>query len=191
MSRALTASDRSSLIRLASGLPKGSEERRVILSSLLADTAPTEVLMALVLHSGEDLKDARRRFDLLEEDFERIGVASVVSALKRMPQMQESDREVVLGYFRSLESSTSRSSSERGPQNRSGSYYRMEAFEEVEGFVARLRRDSAWNDVRKRMNEALHFMGRGEPFNDMEEALRQVTLAQAALEKAVSHLRVW
>lgn len=179
--RALTASDRSSLIRLASGLPKGSEERRTILSGLLANTAPTEVLMALVLHSGEDLKDARRRFDLLEEDFERVGMTSVVSALKRMPQMQESDREVVLGYFRGLESSTSRS----------GSYYRMEAFEEVEGFVARLRRDPAWNDVRKRMNEALHFMGRGEPFNDMEEALRQVTLAQAALEKAVSHLRVW
>ena len=68
---------------------------------------------------------------------------------------------------------------------------RMEAFEEVEGFVARLRRDPAWKDVRKRMNEALHFMGRGEPFNDMEEALRQVTLAQVALDKAIQQLRMW
>ena len=34
MSRSLTAADRSALIRLASTLPKGSEERRAILASL-------------------------------------------------------------------------------------------------------------------------------------------------------------
>ena len=34
MSRTLTASDRSRLIRLASTLPKGSEERKAILSGL-------------------------------------------------------------------------------------------------------------------------------------------------------------
>jgi hypothetical protein len=35
MSRTLTASDRSALIRLASTLPKGSTERRIILAELL------------------------------------------------------------------------------------------------------------------------------------------------------------
>lgn len=110
MSIPMTAGYRSSLIRLASSLPKGSGERRVILSNLLAGTVPSEVLMALVLHSGEDLKDARRRFDLLEEDFEKVGIPSVVSALRKMPQMQGQDREVVLRYFKNLESSTSRSS---------------------------------------------------------------------------------
>ena len=34
MSRNLTASDRSSLIRLASGLPVGSSERKAILAGL-------------------------------------------------------------------------------------------------------------------------------------------------------------
>ena len=94
-------------------------------------------------------------------------------------------------HVRGLESSTSRSSSERGSQNRSGSNYRMELFEEVEAFVERLQKEPDWKVIRSKMNDALHFMGRGEPFNDMEEALRQVTLAQAALEKAVSHLRAW
>ena len=39
MSRTLTASDRRSLIRLANTLPKGSEERRVILAGLSKSAA--------------------------------------------------------------------------------------------------------------------------------------------------------
>ena len=40
MSRSLTASDRSSLIRLASSLPKGSPERKAILAGLKSKRRP-------------------------------------------------------------------------------------------------------------------------------------------------------
>lgn len=58
MSRKLTASDRKSLIHLASSLPKGDKKRRAILSSLNKKTAAgnTTVEMKLVFdHSPEEL----------------------------------------------------------------------------------------------------------------------------------------
>jgi hypothetical protein len=116
-------SNRALLIRLAKTMPVGSEERRVLLAGLSrsADMSkvPVEVLQALVQHSGEDLRAARRRFDLLEEDFERVGLASVRVALSKMPHMQGSDRDVVLGYFEARSESKgqglSRSASHRFP----------------------------------------------------------------------------
>ena len=34
--------------------------------------------------------------------------------------------------------------------------YRMELFEEVEGFVERLQKEPDWKTIRSKMNEALH-----------------------------------
>lgn len=102
MSRSISAQDRSSLIKLASSLPAGSSERKVILAGLVrADSTkvPADVLLALVQHSGEDLRAARRRFDLLEEDFERVGLVSVRAALSKLRQMSGPDRTTVLEYF--------------------------------------------------------------------------------------------
>jgi hypothetical protein len=48
MSRSLTASDRSALIRLASTLPKGSDERRVILAGLQEANITKDVLTDVV-----------------------------------------------------------------------------------------------------------------------------------------------
>ena len=70
MSRKLTASDRSALIRLASTLPKGSEERRVILAGLGAGTEwgtlPALLVRRLKAVSQADdtkeLKIAMRKF---------------------------------------------------------------------------------------------------------------------------------
>ena len=61
MSKSLTAADRSSLIRLASTLPKGSEERRAILAglqkaALRAGWAPVRRWM---LANWEDYTDTR------------------------------------------------------------------------------------------------------------------------------------
>lgn len=69
--------------------------------------------------------------------------------------------------------------------------YRMELFEEVEGFVERLRKEPDWKVIRSKMNEALFVLGKGEPSADMKEALEQVVAAQAALDKARTHLRMW
>ena len=69
--------------------------------------------------------------------------------------------------------------------------YRMELFEEVEGFVERLLKEPDWKTIRSKMNEALHLLGRGEPFADMKAALEQVIAAQAALDEARTRLRMW
>lgn len=69
--------------------------------------------------------------------------------------------------------------------------YRMELFEEVEGYVKRLRQEPDWNVIRSKMNEALHLLGRDEPSNDMKTALEQIVAAQVALDKALTHLRMW
>jgi len=47
MSRTLTASDRKTLIRLASALPSGSPERRAILANLSKMAAKTRILVKL------------------------------------------------------------------------------------------------------------------------------------------------
>jgi hypothetical protein len=109
MSRFLTASDRSSLIRLASSLPAGSAERKAILAGLAGKTA--------------------------------------------------SDR--------------------------------MELFEEIEGQIARLRNQPDWKDVRAKIADALHILGRDEPRAEMEEAFDQMMIAQRALDKAIQQLRMW
>lgn len=48
MAHNLTAADRSALIRLASTLPKGSEERRVILAGLMEANATKDILTNVV-----------------------------------------------------------------------------------------------------------------------------------------------
>ena len=57
MSRELTASDRASLIRLASSLPAGSEERRAILSGLRSASPDLEA----------DLEKIRQKIDGLSK----------------------------------------------------------------------------------------------------------------------------
>lgn len=70
--------------------------------------------------------------------------------------------------------------------------YRMELFEEVEGFVERLQKEPDWKVIRSKMNEALFMLGKGgEPFDDMKAALEQVIAAQAALDEARTRLRMW
>lgn len=61
MSRELTASDRSSLIRLASSLPAGSEERRAILSGLRSASPDLEA----------DLEKIRKGIDNLGEHLDK------------------------------------------------------------------------------------------------------------------------
>lgn len=98
MSRTLTATDRSALIRLASTLPEGSAERRAILAGLVAGTAPTNVLQALIRSSTEDLGDARRRYDLLEEEYERVGLGGVRLLLDQW-HIHGQDRMAVLHNY--------------------------------------------------------------------------------------------
>lgn len=98
MSRTLTATDRSALIRLASNLPEGSVERRAILAGLVAGTAPTNVLQALVRSSTEDLGDARRRYDLLEEEYERVGLGGVRFLLDQW-HIHGQDRMAVMYHY--------------------------------------------------------------------------------------------
>lgn len=98
MSRTLTATDRSALIRLASTLPEGSAERRAILAGLVAGTAPTNVLQALVRSSTEDLGDARRRYDLLEEEYERVGMGGVRLLLDQW-HIHGQDRMAVMYHY--------------------------------------------------------------------------------------------
>lgn len=98
MNRTLTASDRSALIRLASTLPEGSVERRAILAGLVAGTAPTNVLQALVRSSTEDLGDARSRYDLLEEEYERVGMGGVRLLLDQW-HIHGQDRMAVMYHY--------------------------------------------------------------------------------------------
>jgi len=91
-------SDRSALIRLAATLPRGSEERRSILAGLVAGTAPTNVLRALVRGPTEDLGDARRRYNLLEEDYGQVGMGGVRLLLDRWA-IHGQDRMAVLHHF--------------------------------------------------------------------------------------------
>lgn len=60
----MTASDRSALIRLASSLPAGSEERRAILSAVGADKPSTTLFRGPYYHLLEglmSLEDAAKR----------------------------------------------------------------------------------------------------------------------------------
>jgi len=116
MSRSLTSSDRSSLIKLASSLPVGSPERKAILAGL---------------------------------------AGSVTS------------------------------------EGKTASSYRMEMFEELEGFVERLRKEPDWKVIQGKMNDALHFLGKGGPYADMADARYQIIAALSALDKALQHLRMW
>ena len=56
MSKTLTATDRSSLIRLASSMEKGSEDRRVILAGLKISGQRFEV-STNAFHGGMDSRD--------------------------------------------------------------------------------------------------------------------------------------
>jgi hypothetical protein len=75
MPRTLTASDRSALIRLASTLPKGSEERKAILSGLLKESKVRQP----TLRSLEDELDAILD-DIADLDSEAKRVFRVASA---------------------------------------------------------------------------------------------------------------
>ena len=59
MSRNLTASDRSSLIRLASGLPVGSSERKAILAGLAQTKTASSNVVAYNLPGVHILGDAK------------------------------------------------------------------------------------------------------------------------------------
>lgn len=59
MSRTLTAADRSRLIRLASSLPKGSDERRAILAGLKSAYSKPETTSTFRLSGAQIEKDVR------------------------------------------------------------------------------------------------------------------------------------